>query len=164
MTRTHIQTDAAPKAIGSYSQAVRTGQTVYLSGQIPLDPATMELVEGELLSAVFSQLRPAALPRGRAMRIIAGMCHGLGYAHERGLVHADFKPGNVILAAGDVPKILDFGLAHAATAAGVAEIVSSTGKAGKPLQAVTLAYSSCNRLKGGTPEFSDDVYSLSCVI
>ena len=125
---------------------------------------TMELVEGELLSAVFSRLRPAALPRGRAMRIIAAMCHGLGYAHERGLVHADFKPGNVILAAGDVPKILDFGLAHAATTEGGPEIVSSTGKATKPLQAVTLAYSSCNRLKGGTPEFSDDVYSLSCVI
>ena len=105
-----------------------------------------------------------AMPRGRAKRIIAGMCHGLGYAHERGLVHADFKPGNVILAAGDVPKILDFGLAHAAATGGGLEDASSTGKAGKPLQAVTPAYSSCNRLKGGTPEFSDDVYSLSCVI
>ncbi|MBK1649532.1 RidA family protein [Rhabdochromatium marinum] len=46
MTRTVIHTDQAPQAIGTYSQAVRVGHTLYLSGQIPLDPATMELVEG----------------------------------------------------------------------------------------------------------------------
>ncbi|KAA3627032.1 MAG: RidA family protein [Proteobacteria bacterium] len=42
--KTIIQTDKAPAAIGPYSQAVRAGNTVYCSGQIPLDPATMELV------------------------------------------------------------------------------------------------------------------------
>lgn len=42
--RSIISTDAAPKAIGPYSQAVKTGNTVYLSGQIPLDPETMEMV------------------------------------------------------------------------------------------------------------------------
>jgi reactive intermediate/imine deaminase len=42
-----IQTTQAPAAIGTYSQAVRAGATVYLSGQIPLDPATMQLVGGE---------------------------------------------------------------------------------------------------------------------
>ena len=41
-----IETDNAPKAIGTYSQAIETGNTIYLSGQIPLDPKTMELVEG----------------------------------------------------------------------------------------------------------------------
>jgi len=44
--RTIIQTDAAPAAIGPYSQAVRVGSTTYLSGQIPLDPATGQLVDG----------------------------------------------------------------------------------------------------------------------
>jgi reactive intermediate/imine deaminase len=43
-----IQTDAAPKAIGPYSQAVRVGDTVYVSGQIPLDPATGALVSGDI--------------------------------------------------------------------------------------------------------------------
>jgi reactive intermediate/imine deaminase len=43
-----IQTDAAPKAIGPYSQAVRVGDTVYVSGQIPLDPATGTLVSGDI--------------------------------------------------------------------------------------------------------------------
>lgn len=47
MTREIIQTDQAPGAIGTYSQAVKVGTTVYLSGQIPLDPATMEMVSGE---------------------------------------------------------------------------------------------------------------------
>ena len=41
-----IETDDAPKAIGTYSQAIEAGNTIYLSGQIPLDPKTMELVEG----------------------------------------------------------------------------------------------------------------------
>ena len=46
MSRQPIQTDHAPAAIGPYSQAVRAGQWVFLSGQIPLDPATGEVVEG----------------------------------------------------------------------------------------------------------------------
>ena len=46
MTKEIISTDKAPQAIGTYSQAVKTGTTVYLSGQIPLLPSTMELVEG----------------------------------------------------------------------------------------------------------------------
>ncbi|SKA17842.1 RidA family protein [Novilysobacter spongiicola] len=47
MSRTPIQTEHAPAAIGPYSQAVRMGGTVFLSGQIPLDPATGELVTGD---------------------------------------------------------------------------------------------------------------------
>ena len=46
MPRTPIQTDRAPAAIGPYSQATRSGNTVYFSGQIPLDPATGDVVEG----------------------------------------------------------------------------------------------------------------------
>lgn len=48
MSRDVIHTGAAPKAIGPYSQAVRAGTTVFLSGQIPLDPATGELVGGDI--------------------------------------------------------------------------------------------------------------------
>jgi reactive intermediate/imine deaminase len=48
MSRQIIQTDKAPAAIGPYSQAVRVGDTVYLSGQIPLDPGTGLLVEGDI--------------------------------------------------------------------------------------------------------------------
>ena len=48
MGRQIIQTNRAPQAIGPYSQAVRAGDTVYLSGQIPLDPDTMQLVTGDI--------------------------------------------------------------------------------------------------------------------
>ena len=47
-----IHTDNAPKAIGTYSQAVKVGTTVYLSGQIPLVPATMEMVEGDIKAQI----------------------------------------------------------------------------------------------------------------
>src|SRR5699024_6645458 len=50
--RSTISTNKAPEAIGPYSQAVKVGGTVYLSGQIPLDPATMELVEGNMEAQV----------------------------------------------------------------------------------------------------------------
>jgi len=46
--RSVIKTDKAPAAIGTYSQAIKAGSTVYLSGQIPLDPATMQLVGGDM--------------------------------------------------------------------------------------------------------------------
>ncbi len=52
MARTIISTDKAPKAIGTYSQAVKAGNTVYLSGQIPLVPHTMELVDGGIESQI----------------------------------------------------------------------------------------------------------------
>ena len=55
-----INTDKAPKAIGTYSQAVKANNTVYLSGQIPLDPETMELVDGDFAAQthqVFKNLK-----------------------------------------------------------------------------------------------------------
>jgi reactive intermediate/imine deaminase len=52
MKKTVISTALAPKAIGTYSQAVRAGDTIYLSGQIPLDPATMELVSGDISAQI----------------------------------------------------------------------------------------------------------------
>ena len=60
MTRIPIATDKAPAAIGPYSQAVRRGSMVFLSGQIPLDPATGQIVEGDITTQtrrVFDNLR-----------------------------------------------------------------------------------------------------------
>ena len=62
-----IHTDSAPAAIGTYSQAVRAGDTVYLSGQIPLDPGTMELVPGGIdaqIRQVFDNLAAVAEAAG----------------------------------------------------------------------------------------------------
>jgi len=67
-----INTDTAPKAIGTYSQAIRCGSTVFLSGQIGLDPATMELVSGTdaQIRRVFDNLKAVALATGGGLEDI----------------------------------------------------------------------------------------------
>lgn len=70
MSRSVIHTDRAPAAIGTYSQAVRSGDTVYMSGQIPLDPATMELVDGGIEAQtrrVFDNLAAVAEASGGSL-------------------------------------------------------------------------------------------------
>ena len=70
MPREIIHTDQAPAAIGAYSQAVKVGATVYLSGQIPLDPATMHLVEGGMeaqIRRVFDNLAAMARAAGGSL-------------------------------------------------------------------------------------------------
>jgi reactive intermediate/imine deaminase len=67
MPKSTINTDAAPQAIGPYSQAVRAGDTVYLAGQIPLVPETMEMVEGDVqaqIRQVFDNLKAVAEASG----------------------------------------------------------------------------------------------------
>ncbi len=69
MSRTPVQTDKAPAAIGTYSQAIRHNDTVYISGQIPLDPASGELVEGidAQIRQVFENLRAVAEASGSSL-------------------------------------------------------------------------------------------------
>ena len=66
MTKEPIETKKAPQATGTYSQAIRTGNTVYLSGQIGLDPETMQMAEGIEAQAhrVFQNLRAVAEAAG----------------------------------------------------------------------------------------------------
>jgi reactive intermediate/imine deaminase len=68
-----IQTDQAPEAIGTYSQAVKIGETVYLSGQIPLDPASMTLVKGDIeqqITRVFDNLTAVCEAAGGTLQDI----------------------------------------------------------------------------------------------
>ena len=67
MTKEIIQSDKAPQAIGTYSQAVKVDRTVYLSGQIPLVPETMTLIEGDIaaqITQVFDNLKAVAEAAG----------------------------------------------------------------------------------------------------
>ncbi len=67
MNKTPIHSDNAPAAIGTYSQAIRSGNLVFLSGQIPLDPATMEIVAGDFEARarrVFENLKAVAEAAG----------------------------------------------------------------------------------------------------
>ena len=69
MSKTIIKTEQAPAAIGTYSQAVKAGNTVYLSGQIGLDPATMQMVDGieAQIHRVFSNLKAVAEAAGGSL-------------------------------------------------------------------------------------------------
>jgi reactive intermediate/imine deaminase len=70
MAKQPIHTARAPEAIGPYSQAIRAGDTVYLSGQIPLDPSTMELVKGDIraqIRQVFENLAAVAEASGGSL-------------------------------------------------------------------------------------------------
>jgi reactive intermediate/imine deaminase len=70
MAKTIIQTDDAPQAIGTYSQAVKVDNTVYISGQIPLDPASMEVVSGGIeaeITRVFDNLQAVATASGGSL-------------------------------------------------------------------------------------------------
>jgi len=74
MTREIISTDKAPQAIGTYSQAIKVGKTVYLSGQIPLIPESMEMVEGNMeaqITRVFDNLTAVANAAGGSLQDIA---------------------------------------------------------------------------------------------
>ena len=94
MPRTAIHTDRAPAAIGPYSQAVRAGNTVYLSGQIPLDPASGELVPGDIQVQVrraFDNLRAVCEAAGGSLDEVARL--GL-YVTDL----ADFAAVNAVMA------------------------------------------------------------------
>ena len=74
MSKEIISTDQAPQAIGTYSQAVKVGKTVYMSGQIPLVPATMEMVTGGIeadIHQVFKNLTAVANAAGGSLADVA---------------------------------------------------------------------------------------------
>ena len=76
MTRKIIHSESAPAAIGPYSQAVRVGNTVYLSGQTPLDPATGKLVDGDISDQtrrVFANLSAVCAAAGGSLKDIVRM-------------------------------------------------------------------------------------------
>ena len=94
MSRTPIQTDQAPAAIGPYSQAVRMGDTVFLSGQIPLDPATGEIVGGDIEAQArraFDNLKAVCAAAGGSLDEVARL--GL-YLTDLG----DFAKVNAVMA------------------------------------------------------------------
>jgi hypothetical protein len=121
---------------------------------------SMELLEGESLDAVIRRHRNG-ISRTEALPIIMGMARGLEYAHQRGIVHSDFKPGNVFVTDAGIPKILDFGIARAAEVAGVKRR-ADTFDAGT-LGGITLVYASCDMIERREPHPADDVYALGLV-
>lgn len=116
----------------------------------------MEYLEGRSLDSVMRRAG-GGVPRKDALPIIEGVLDGLAYAHKKGVVHCDLKPGNIFLTADGVPKILDFGIARAVRREGVA--ADDAGFRG-----YTPGYASAELAREEDPTPADDVYALGIVL
>lgn len=125
---------------------------------------TMELLQGDPLDVVIRRRASlGGLPLNEALTIIDRMARGIAYAHKKGLVHSDFKPGNVFLTQEGEVKILDFGIARAARGIVNSDSGDQTHFDPASLGALTPAYASLQLMEGEAPEPSDDIYALACV-
>jgi serine/threonine protein kinase/tetratricopeptide (TPR) repeat protein len=133
------------------------------TGGPPLRFFTMELLRGETLSARIRRVQ--RLPRGEAFRLAVQMAEGLQAAHEVGIVHTDFKSGNVIVTqgpGGERAVITDFGLARNDPDALVPEETRTMSVVGHVVG--TVAYMSPEQLTGGTITTASDIYSFGIVL
>ncbi|MEM7099391.1 MAG: protein kinase [Pseudomonadota bacterium] len=121
---------------------------------------TMELLEGQELSDLLKAY-PSGLPQELAWPLVKGMIEGLAHAHAEGVVHADFKPGNIYVTHNNEARILDFGIARAMRMNHGEE---DTDFDPAKLAALTPAYASREMLQGDNPEVRDDIYALGVVI
>ena len=114
MEKIYISAKNAPKAIGPYSQGVRAGDTIYLAGQIPLDPETMELVDGgikeqtkRVLDNLEAVLNEAGAGFGNVVRSTVYMKDLSMFAEMNGVYEASFKehkPARVTIQVAGLPK------------------------------------------------------------
>lgn len=132
----------------------REGDTVFMS---------MELLDGKPLDD-FLKEHPEGVSEEDAWNIIDGISEGLMRAHNAGIVHSDFKPGNIFYTRDKTAKVFDFGIARAVSnpndlEADGEKTVFDAGSLG----ALTPTYASYEMLKGLEPSKSDDVYAVALV-
>ena len=132
----------------------RDGDFVYI---------TMEQLSGQPLDEVI-RAHPKGLPVRQVRPIVRGLCNALAYAHNKGIVHSDFKPGNVFLHEGTHPKVLDFGIARATPVVGESAASSQTQFDAGDLGALTPSYAAVEMFQGAPPHPADDVYALAITV
>ncbi|MCC4603510.1 protein kinase domain-containing protein [Xanthomonas campestris] len=123
---------------------------------------TMEYIDGCDLKTLIREQAYNGMPLRQAWPLIDGMGRALIRAHAAGVVHSDFKPGNVMVTRENVAKVFDFGIAragkHAADVAGEQTVFDAA-----TLGALTPAYASLEMIRGQAPTPADDLYALGCV-
>ncbi|BFI96596.1 MAG: hypothetical protein RSP_21060 [Rhodanobacter sp.] len=123
---------------------------------------TMEYIDGTDLRTLIRERAYNGMPLAQARPLIEGMAWALKRAHSAGIVHSDFKPGNVMVTRDGVPKVFDFGIARAGKHLNEATGEETVFDAGT-LGALTPAYASLEMIQGKEPSPSDDIYALGCV-
>lgn len=123
---------------------------------------TMEHLDGRPLDRMLREDHPGGMDFDQAWPIIDGAGQALSYAHARGIVHSDFKPGNVFVLESGRVKVLDFGIARAVSAVELNTPDATVFDAGS-LGALTPAYASPEMHINLDPDPRDDVYALACV-
>jgi serine/threonine protein kinase len=131
----------------------RDGPTVYM---------TMEYLPGESLAQILRAPGFKGFPWDEAMRILEGIARALIFAHSNGIIHADFKPANVILTDKGEVKVIDFGIARAFKRPDDSDMEVTRFDPGS-LGALTPTYASPEMLEQQEPDPRDDVYALACI-
>lgn len=133
----------------------RQGESIYL---------TMEALDGKPLD---EEIRNDARAPSEAVDMITQCSRGLAYAHEKGLVHSDLKPGNLFICNDGKVKLLDFGIARAFKSGKDldenTEASQNTVFDAGDLGALTPAYASLEMINGEEPHLADDVYALGLI-
>ncbi|MDO3720188.1 serine/threonine-protein kinase [Marinobacter sp. chi1] len=116
---------------------------------------TMEELRGQTLEDLMNEKSGMPFERRRGLSIIKGIAKGLIYAHKRGVIHSDLKPGNIFVTESGELKILDFGIARLLDESSLSDRFDVS-----ELSAVTPRYASLEMLEHGEPDVRDDIFSL----
>ena len=152
-----LQSEAAKGRCLSHPNIVRF---IDLDREGELYFIVMEWLEGKSLSTILDDSSSKNIDLNTTLDIVKQVGRALDYAHQRGVIHADIKPGNIMITPSGIVKLFDFGVAR----------VRQKEQEGQPnidageLSAKTPAYSSMQVLTGETPVAADDVFSLGCLM